>query len=143
MKLAPLALLLLSACRIVAGTDDLFIGGGAPGGGAPGGGDPGGGDAGGGGAAGGAACGDDQHAITVTVIGPIEVEIDSTDERLPVGNYVRCLNDGDERLRAFCSEGSDASVSWGNSKCDDDEDRCDFTLEQDETFVVDGAGACE
>lgn len=138
MKLTPLALVLLCACRVVAGTEDLFpCDESCP----EGGGSAGGGTAGGGGAV---DCNDGQVSVAITVTGPIVVEIDSTGEQLTAGTAQRCLDVGDDRLRASCSgDNSNAAVAWGNDLCADGEDTCDFTLAEDETFVVDGASACD
>jgi len=140
MKLTALAFVLLSACRVVAGTDDLFLcdqenpcpaeGGGSPGGGSPGG--------------GAATCGDGEHSVEITITGPIVVEIDSTGEELTAGTVERCLESGDDRLRASCTnDESNAAVSWGNGLCPDVDDTCNFKLEENEIFVVDGASACD
>lgn len=136
MKLTPLVLLLLCACRAVAGTDELFLcNQDCPG--------EGGGSAGGGGAGGAAACGDGQLAVEITIVGPVVVEIDSTGEELTAGTSERCLDAGNERLRAACTDESNAPVAWGNDLCSDGEDTCDFTLGEDEVFVVDGASVCD
>jgi hypothetical protein len=139
MKLIPLAFV-LCACRVVAGTEDLFLCDvdTCPG---EGGGPVGGGNAGGSGAGGG--CGDGELEVTVTVVGNIVVEVDSTGEQISGGTTSRCLPSGEQRLRASCSDDSNADVAWGNALCADVDDTCDFTLAEDETFVVDGASACE
>ncbi len=136
MKLSALPFVLLCGCRVVAGTDDLFLCGPddqtCP--------EVGGGDAGGGG--GSAGCPNGELAVEVTVIGPIVVTVESTGRELTAGTHELCLAAGDHRLRAECSD-SQADVSWDNGQCKEVDDKCDFTLTKDETFVADGASACE
>lgn len=139
MKLSALPFLLLCACRVVAGTDDLFLCGPEYETCPDGGGSAGGGSAGGGGSS---TCSDGTFAVDITIIGPIVVTIDSTGEQLTESS-TRCLAPGDDRLRASCTDGSKADVSWSNDQCTEVKDDCDFALTQNESFVVGGASACE
>lgn len=133
MKLIALAFM-LCACRAVAGTDELFLceaescpaeGGGSAGGGGSG------------------SCDEGEFNVTITVVGDIEVEVDSTDEQLTGGTTSRCLAGGQQKLRASCTSGN-AEVAWGNeSLCPGVNDTCEFSLTKDESFVVDGASACD
>jgi hypothetical protein len=143
MKLFALPLVLLCACRVVAGTDDLFLCGPDDKPCPEGGGDAGGGSAGGNSAGGGSpTCTDGTFAVEITVIGPIVVTVESTGAELTAGTHDLCLAAGNDRMRAECGN-SQAAVSWDNGQCSDVDDKCDFTLTKDETFVVNGASACE
>lgn len=133
MKLAPLLLVALAACQNIAGTDNLFLCDAET---CP---DEGGGSA----AGGGSACDTGELEVTVTIVGDIEVEVDSTQEVISSGTTSRCLPAGDVRLRASCSGGSDVDAAWGNSVCPAVDDTCEFSLQKDESFVVDAASACD